>query len=46
MWTLDMSRTAAPTKMGLLNKIVVLFMLMSARFEFIILNSLKFGLEI
>ena len=46
MWTLDMSRTAAPTKIGLLKRIVVLAMLTRVRFEFIILNSLKFGLEI
>ena len=45
MWTLDMSRTAAPTKIGLLKRIVVLAMLTRVRFEFIILN-LKFGLEI
>ena len=45
MCSLDKSRTAAPTKMGLSKKSEVFEMFTRVRFSLMILNSLKFGFE-
>ena len=46
MCSLDNSRSAAPTKIGLSKKSEVFDMLTRVRFSLMILNSLKFGFEI
>ena len=46
MCSLDKSRTAAPTNMGLSKRSEVFAMLTRVRFSLIIRNSLKLGFEI